>query len=386
MHRHGPSRPRLARRRHVARNAGAQADVAEAPPPGNLGTGGPASSTSPTILTWKASGSTARSHCTLTCKWTWIGGAGGWQHDFLASVGLEDLLDRGGLPVEASPIGTDLGPLTPSAAAELGLTTRCRVGVGLIDAHAGALGTLAAHAGDFATLERHLCLVAGTSSCVMALSADARPIHAVWGPYEGAVLPGTWLNEAGQSATGALLDHLVRCTPPAANRHRNAIATSSPASMRCGPATGTRLPACLHVVPDFHGNRSPLADPLARGVISGLTLDTDFDSLCRLYWRAAVGIALGIRHILETLGGHGYGIGTLHVTGGHTRNPLLMELYADATGCTVIAARGRGCDAARHRHRRRHRGRALSHPARRRPRDAAGRHRPGSRPRTPRRL
>ena len=29
-------------------------------------------------------------------------------------------------------------------------------------------------------------------------------------------------------------------------------------------------------------------------------------------------------------------IDTLHVTGGHTKNPLLMELYADATGCTVI--------------------------------------------------
>ena len=71
-------------------------------------------------------------------------------------------------------------------------------------------------------------------------------------------------------------------------------------------------------------------------MISGLTLDSDFDSLCRLYWRACVGIALGVRHILETLNQHGYAIGTLHVTGGHTHNPLLMELYADATGCTVV--------------------------------------------------
>ena len=92
----------------------------------------------------------------------------------------------------------------------------------------------------------------------------------------------------------------------------------------------------LHVLPDFHGNRSPLADPNALGVISGLTLDSDFDSLCRLYWRASVGIALGVRHILETLNTKGFAIGTLHVTGGHTHNPLLMELYADVTGCTVV--------------------------------------------------
>jgi ribulose kinase len=99
---------------------------------------------------------------------------------------------------------------------------------------------------------------------------------------------------------------------------------------------GLDLAGRLHVLPDFHGNRSPLADPYAVGVISGLTLDTSFDSLCRLYWRTAVGIALGVRHILEALNARGYGIDTLHVTGGHLKNPLLMELYADAAGCTVI--------------------------------------------------
>src|SRR5690606_33054476 len=99
---------------------------------------------------------------------------------------------------------------------------------------------------------------------------------------------------------------------------------------------GLDLAGRLHVLPDFHGNRSPLADPNALGVISGLTLDSDFDSLCRLYWRACVGITLGVRHILEALNTRGYAIDTLHVTGGHTKNPVLMELYADATGCTVV--------------------------------------------------
>jgi ribulose kinase len=91
------------------------------------------------------------------------------------------------------------------------------------------------------------------------------------------------------------------------------------------------------VLPDFHGNRSPLADPHALGVISGLTMDASFDSLCQLYYRTALAIALGTRHILQALNGQGYAIDTLHVTGGHTKNPLLMELYADATGCTVVA-------------------------------------------------
>ncbi|WP_340119487.1 FGGY-family carbohydrate kinase [Pelagibius sp. 7325] len=289
------------------------------------------------FLSWKASGSLARSQCTLTCKWTYLGHEGpGWQQDFFERVGIADMTQRGRLPDTASPVGADLGPLTAEAAEALGLTTACRVGAGLIDAHAGALGVLGAHAADRAAIDRHLALIAGTSSCVMALSAEPRPTQGVWGPYYGAVLPDCWLNEGGQSATGALLDHIIRWHgaggAPDGAMHR-AIAERV---MELRRKEGLDLAGRLHVLPDFHGNRSPLADPHAVGVISGLTLDSSFDSLCRLYWRMAVGIALGVRHILEALNARGYGIDTLHVTGGHLKNPLLMELYADAAGCKVI--------------------------------------------------
>lgn len=288
------------------------------------------------FLSWKATGSLARSQSTLTCKWTYLAHADGWQPDFLATVGLEDLIEKAALPQKASPVGTDLGPLTPEAAADLGLTTACRVGAGLIDAHAGALGVLGAFATDVTTIDHHLALIAGTSSCVMALSAEDRPTNGVWGPYYGAVLPGVWLNEGGQSATGALLDHIIRWHgaggEPGPEKHRAIARRIMELRLREGLALADRL----HVLPDFHGNRSPLGDPFALGVISGLTLDSDFDSLCRLYWRGAVSIALGVRHILETLNTRGYAIDTLHIAGGHTKNAVLMELYADATGCTVV--------------------------------------------------
>ena len=275
----------------------------------------------------------------MTCKWTYLAHESpGWQHDFFARLGAKDLLERGALPEAASPIGEDLGPLTEEAAQTLGLERSCRVGVGLIDAHAGALGVLGGileRGGDVP--DRHIGLIAGTSTCHMALSATPRHVQGVWGPYFGAVLPGLWLNEGGQSVTGALLDHVVRLHSaggaPDAAMHARIIERL--AELRA--AQGPELAARLHVLPDFHGNRSPLADPQAVGVISGLTMDTSFDSLCQLYYRTALAIALGTRHILQVLNGQGYAIDTLHVTGGHTKNPLLMELYADATGCTVVA-------------------------------------------------
>ncbi|GAB4564773.1 MAG: FGGY-family carbohydrate kinase [Haliangiales bacterium] len=288
------------------------------------------------FLTWKASGALARSQCTLTCKWTYLGHEDTpWQADFFDRLDMRDVIERGQLPARASAIGTDLGPLTAEAAATLGLTTDCRVGVGLIDAHAGALGVLGSFAGEPGAADRHLALIAGTSSCVMAMSSEPRPIHGVWGPYYGAVLPDYWLNEAGQSATGALLDHVIRWHSaggrPDAAMHERVVSRV----MELRERDGLDLAGRLHVLPDFHGNRSPLANPQALGVISGLTLDSSFDSLCKLYWRTAVSIALGVRHILDTLNQRGYGIEILHVTGGHLKNPLLMELYADAIGCVV---------------------------------------------------
>ncbi|WP_026618079.1 FGGY-family carbohydrate kinase [Ensifer aridi] len=289
-------------------------------------------------MSWRSTESTARSRCTLTAKWNYLAHRErGWQQDYLDRIGLEDLLDRGGLPEETLPVERAVGNLTADAAAELGLDTECRVAPGLIDAYAGALGVLGGFAGDPEKLERQLALIAGTSSCIVAFSKELKPGFGMWGPYFEAVLPGLWLIEGGQSATGALLDHIVRVhgggLVPSVDTHRQIIDRVQELRAIHGVDFADRL----HVLPDFHGNRSPLADPHALGVISGLALDSSFDGLCRLYWRTCVAIALGIRHILEMMKDAGYQLDTLHVTGGHVRNPLLMELYSDATGCRVVA-------------------------------------------------
>lgn len=284
-------------------------------------------------LTFRASGSTARSQCTLTSKWTYLAHEDGWQQDFFDKLGLDDMLARGGLPGQAMPVGRAVGTLTAEAAEDLGLTTGCRVASGLIDAFAGALGVIGGNEGE--ALYRQLALIAGTSSCVMGFAPEPLHLAGVWGPYFGAALPGQWLFEAGQSATGALLDHVIRIhgggLQPDAATHRQI--SERIAQMQADPDAD--LGSGLHILPDFHGNRSPFAEPQARGVVSGLKLDASFDGLCRLYWRTAVSLALGLRHILDHLATKGSRIDTLHIAGGHTRNPLITALYADATGMTV---------------------------------------------------
>lgn len=282
------------------------------------------------FLTWRATGAAARGQCALVSKWGWRADTG-WPTDFLRRVGLEDVIAQAGLPDAATPVGAAIGALSLRAAAELGLRPGTCVASGMIDAHAGALGALAA------APEGCAALIAGTSTCLMTLSPTPRRIPGAWGPHEGAVLPGMWTVESGQSASGALLDHLIEthAAGGAATATAHARIAARIAALRA--RDGGDLAPRLHVLPDFNGARGPAPDPRALGALSGLTLDASFDGLCRLYWRAAVALALGMRQIADALAAGGAPVAAVRVIGGHARNPVLMRLYADALGRPVIA-------------------------------------------------
>ena len=286
------------------------------------------------FLSWRASGQLLASACTVTCKWTYLNHrAPGWQDDLLAHIGLRGLQQQLQIPAQATPVGGRAGGLCAATAQAWGLAAGIAVGVGMIDAHAGALGVLGAT--PAAQLNQRLALIAGTSNCHMALAPDVRQVPGVWGPYFGALLPGWWLNEGGQSASGSLLDHVLQTHAQRSSLGDDPHAAINDYLVRRRAEVGPGYAAELLVLPDFHGNRSPLARADVRGVIHGLDLDASLEGLARLYHATAVGIAYGTRHIVDALNAQGYEITCLHLTGGHAKSPLLVRLYADATGCAV---------------------------------------------------
>jgi FGGY-family pentulose kinase len=293
------------------------------------------------FLTFRASGSNARSNCTLTAKWSYQSERGGWQRDFLNQIGLDDFTDKADLPEHATPLGTAVGTLTADAAEHLGLTTACKVSAGMVDAFSGTLGAVGHCPSDTLNDGSDLALIAGTSSCVMSINRTPWVTRGVWGPYSDAILPGYWTSEGGQSATGALLDFILRNFGPDKTEAPEAHQRVEMRLRQMLDEEGPSLADGIHILPDVNGNRSPFADPNMRGVISGLTMDQSFDSVCKLYWRAAVSLALGLRQIIEHMRAQGPTIRVLHVTGGHVRSDLLLQLYADVTGCDIqIAAEG----------------------------------------------
>jgi len=95
----------------------------------------------------------------------------------------------------------------------------------------------------------------------------------------------------------------------------------------------------LHILPDFHGNRSPLADPHAKGILSGLTLDANAEDLALLYLAAVQSIAYGTRHIIEHCNAHGLQIDTLLACGGLSKNKVFIQEHANIVGCPVALPR-----------------------------------------------
>jgi FGGY-family pentulose kinase len=304
----------------------------------------------PDFLTWRATGSLSRSLCSTVCKWTYLGHESRWDDDYFRAVGLEALANEGFARIGQSVLamGTPVGSgLSAQAAAELGLVRGIPVGTSAIDAHAGGLGVIGAVLDGPVDLRRRMALVGGTSSCHMAVSPAPSFVPGVWGPYFSAMLPGQWLNEGGQSATGALIDHLVQthaAYPTLAEqarqsgRHVFTLLADRLDALAKGGAPA-RLTAGLHVIPDFHGNRSPRADPTLRGVISGLTLSATEDDLALLYLAGVQAVAYGTRHIIATMNEAGYAIDTIMACGGGTKDRVFLREHADATGCCVVLPR-----------------------------------------------
>lgn len=299
------------------------------------------------FLTWRATGDLARSTCTVTCKWTYLAHERRWDADYFHQIGLgaladEDFVRIGQVIVEP---GTSVGQgLTSAAAGELGLNPGTAVAAGLIDAHAGGIGTVGIEAGP----QSNLAYVFGTSSCTMTSTMEPAFVPGVWGPYYSAMVPGMWLNEGGQSAAGAAIDHLLSFHP-AAGEAREAskrmgvalpVLLADMAAKKAGSASeAVRLVTGLHVVPEFLGNRAPFADPNARAVIVGLGMERDLDSLVSLYVAGVCGIGYGLRQIIDTQADTGVEIEKVAISGGAGQHDFVRQLLADTSGKPVVASK-----------------------------------------------
>ncbi|MBL9213536.1 MAG: ribulokinase [Opitutaceae bacterium] len=212
------------------------------------------------------------------------------------------------------------GRLCPAWAARLGLPAGIPIAIGEMDVHYGAIGCGVA--------EGVLVKVIGTSTCdcgVVSARKTVPDIPGICGIVKGAILPGFYGIEAGQSAVGDIFKWWVEvvCGGDGALHAR---LTQAVAQQRPGESG-------LLALDWNNGNRTILVDPLLTGALVGQTLYTTPAEIYRALIEAT---AFGARAILERIKDYGVPVQRIVCAGGIAeKNPMLMQIYADITGCTM---------------------------------------------------
>lgn len=202
------------------------------------------------------------------------------------------------------------GTVTAAAAAELpGIEAGTPVITGSIDAWVEAVSVGASAPGD-------VMLMYGTTTFLVATTAAATPsreLFATPGTREGTFTLG-----GGMAASGAITTWVRDLCGHADVSTLVAEAAESPAGARG-----------LLMLPYVAGERSPMHDPSARGVIAGLTLSHTRGDLYRAVLEAA---AFGVRHHLEVMEAAGCPAERVVAVGGGTRSGLWPRIVSDVTG------------------------------------------------------
>ena len=215
------------------------------------------------------------------------------------------------------------GRLCEGWARKLGLPAGIPIAIGEFDVHYGAIGC--------GVTEGTLVKVIGTSTCdcgVVSADKQVPDIPGICGIVKGAILPGYYGLEAGQSAVGDIFKWWVEvvCEGDAALHAR---LTKEAARLKPGQSG-------LLALDWNNGNRTILVDQTLSGLLLGQTLHTTRAEIYRTLIEAT---AFGARAIIERFKEYGVPIDRVVCAGGIAeKNPLLMQIYADVTGCAMLVA------------------------------------------------
>ena len=275
----------------------------------------------PAILTGtQAPDKLKRCRCAAGHKAMFNDGWGGYPEEkFLSKLDPKLGKLRNTLSDQTYAVDQAASNLTDEWAAKLDLPAGIPVAMGAFDAHLGAVGSGIAPG--------TLVKIIGTSTCDMLVSESSKKladIPGICGIVDGSILPGFFGLEAGQSAVGDIFNWFVNYIQPGgpeAGSHE--ALTEKAAKLKPGQSGLLSL--------DWNnGNRTILVDQRLTGLLLGQTLHTKPEEIYRALIDAT---AFGALTIINRFEEYGVKVSQVINCGGIAeKNPLLMQIYADATG------------------------------------------------------
>ena len=234
-----------------------------------------------------------------------------WDERFMESITDSETLPR---LMWSSEIA---GEVTGRAAEATGLRPGTPVTAGTIDAAAEAISVGVINPGDM------MCMY-GTTMFFINVTDRPVPDPRMWAT--GFLLPGLFNIAGGLSTTGALTRWFRDNLAPvemATEATGGPNAYVSLATLAESIPPGSDGLVCL---PFFSGERTPINDPLARGMFAGLDLT---HTRAHLYRSILEGTAIGVRHNLEVMAAMGAAPERLVAVGGGAKNRLWLQIVSD---------------------------------------------------------
>lgn len=256
--------------------------------------------------------------------------ADGYPESLYTAVGIEDVLDK--FPPSVLDLGEVVGGLRRAAAEELGLEADTPVAQGALDAYSGALGLGVVEPGK-------LALITGSSHVMIGQAPEPIYGQGLWGAYTDALVPGQYTVEGGQASTGSVVawfknNFAGRAEAEAKRRGMDPYELLNEMAREVPIGSDG-----LIVVDYFQGNRTPYADPLARGMMWGLSLSHGPGHVFRAILE---GICYGTEHVFRTMREHGFEPQETVVAGGPTESDLWMQMHADVSNLPISLTRTGG--------------------------------------------
>jgi xylulokinase len=212
------------------------------------------------------------------------------------------------------------GVVTRQASEETGIPEGTVVATGTADAAAEAISAGAIDPGD-------LMVMYGTTIFLIQALDTFRRHPALWASVY--CIPGQAALAGGMSTSGALIRWF---RDEFGQVEREAERESGVSAYTLLGDQAAQIPPGsdrLITLPYFSGERTPINDPLARGMIVGLTLTHGRAHILR---SCLEGIAYGLRHNIETMASIGALPRRLVAVGGGLKNPLWLQICSDVTG------------------------------------------------------
>ncbi|MET9230162.1 ribulokinase [Lentzea sp. NPDC003310] len=293
-------------------------------------------------IVWQLTGTYTRNACTAGYKGIHQDGQYPGE-EFLGALNPEfasfvaDKLDH---PLSA--LGDRAGALTAEAAGWTGLREGIAVSVGNVDAHVTAPAAQAVEPGQ-------MVAIMGTSTCHVMSGAELREVPGMCGVVDGGIVPGLWGYEAGQSGVGDIFAWFLRNQVPPEYHDEAESRGITVHELLSELAAAQQVGEHGLVALDWHsGNRSVLVDHELSGVVVGQTLATKAEDVYRALLEAT---AFGTRVIIDAFTDAGVPVTELVIAGGLTKNPLLMQIYADVVNLplsVIGSAQGPALGSAMH--------------------------------------